>query len=70
MGMDEARRAVEIVAAGPDAARLAELLPWVSRVRTEDQEECALQIYSAAQASLDPNRTGRLTRVLERWHVH
>lgn len=68
--MDEARRAVEIVAAGPDAARLAELLPGMCRIRAEDRDECALQIYSAAQASLDPRRTGRLKRVLDRWHVH
>ncbi len=68
MGMDDARFAVEVVTAGPEPERLATVLPWVATVPSEDREECALEIYSAAQCAAATGRPAQLQAALKRWH--
>lgn len=44
--------------------------PWVTQVSTEEREECAQQIYSAAQSAAASGSMTQLRHVLGRWHGH
>lgn len=56
----------ELIAAGSDAQEMARILPWVVQVSPEEREECAQQIYSAAQSAAASGSKTQLHHVLGR----